>query len=93
MQNDGNAAACAGVIAVDDPQLGPLQKNQGFTPTMAIPKTSPAWNAGDPNTSLALDQRRETRPQMDGWDIGAYELCFHHLDECIVVSGSSVPAR
>ncbi len=73
--------ACPGVVATDDPQLGPLQNNQGLIPTMAIPITSPAWNSASPgtsgpNTSLATDQRGQTRPEMGGFDIGAFELCL-----------------
>lgn len=44
MQNNNN---CEGVVTTGDPQLGPLQNNGGFTPTMAIPETSAAFNAAD----------------------------------------------
>lgn len=71
----GTFVACPGVVTSDDPQLGPLQSNIGLTPTMAIPNTSPAFNAADPTTSLASDQRGVDRPQAGGFDIGAYELC------------------
>jgi uncharacterized repeat protein (TIGR02543 family) len=68
--------ACPGVAVTADPQLGPLQDNGGFTPTSAIPFGSAAMSAADSNTSLATDQRGETRPQVTGgWDIGAYEVC------------------
>jgi hypothetical protein len=53
-----------------------LQNNGGFTPTMAIPETSAAFNAADPNTSLSTDQRNDPRPEMGGYDIGAFELCI-----------------
>jgi CSLREA domain-containing protein len=67
---------CLGVVASSDPQLGPLQNNGGFTPTMAIPKSSPALNAADAGTSLAADQRGQARPALGGFDIGAFELCL-----------------
>jgi hypothetical protein len=41
-QNDN----CLGVVTSLDPQLGPLQNNPGLTPTMAIPKSSPAKQCG-----------------------------------------------
>jgi hypothetical protein len=64
---------CGGIVTAGDPQLGPLQWNQGPTPTMAIAMGSPAWNAADPTTSLPQDQRRQERPAMGGFDIGAFE--------------------
>ncbi|HWW14797.1 MAG TPA: choice-of-anchor Q domain-containing protein [Candidatus Dormibacteraeota bacterium] len=74
IQNNDN---CLGVVSTADPQLGPLQYNQGNTPTMAIPKTSPAFNTADPGTSLPADQRGQPRPALNGLpDIGAFELCL-----------------
>jgi len=71
-----NNASCPGVVATADPQLGPLQDNGGFTPTMAISTTSSAWNTADADTSLGSDQRGQVRPAMNGlFDIGAFELC------------------
>jgi Divergent InlB B-repeat domain len=69
-------AGCQGVVTSADPQLGPLQYNDGPTPTMAIATGSPAWNAADPGTSLTVDQRKQDRPAMGGFDIGAFELCI-----------------
>jgi List-Bact-rpt repeat protein/FIMAH domain-containing protein len=88
IQNNDN---CGVEISSDDPLLGPLQNNQGLTPTMAIPQgtasqPSPAWNAGDPVTSLEVDQRGQTRPAMDGFDLGAFELCLDRFgNPCHVV--------
>ena len=82
---------CQGVVTTSDPQLGPLQYNQGATPTMAIGSTSPAWNAADPATSLPVDQRKQPRPAMGGFDIGAFELClegFGKLQQpCLILAG------
>jgi hypothetical protein len=67
--------ACDGVVTTTDPQLGALQDNGGPTWTMAIPLFSSAMSAADPTTSVAFDQRYADRPQVAGWDIGAYEIC------------------
>lgn len=68
--------ACPGVVATGDPLLGPLQLNPpGITPTMAIPTSGPAFNTADVSTSLSIDQRGVDRPQVGGFDIGAYEAC------------------
>jgi CSLREA domain-containing protein/uncharacterized repeat protein (TIGR02543 family) len=69
--NDG----CDGVVSTDDPKLGPLQNNGGFTPTMSIPLFSSAWNTADAATSQPTDQRGQARPELGGFDIGAYEVC------------------
>lgn len=72
IQNNNN---CDGVVSTDDPKLGSLQNNGGFTPTMALPLFSSALNAADVSTSLPQDQRGQNRPALGGYDIGAYELC------------------
>ena len=82
IQNNDSSRPCdlpvgAGTVSTADPQLGPLQNNQGFTPTMAIGTSSPAYGTADPGSSLAADQRAFPRPSLDrhGFDIGAFELC------------------
>jgi len=55
-----------------DPLLGPLQDNGGPTFTHAISQISPAFNGAADGPDL--DQRSFTRPMLDGFDIGAYEL-------------------
>jgi hypothetical protein len=67
--------SCPGVVSGSDPNLGPLQNNGGLTPTMAIPKSSPAFNAADPFHATNRDQRNIFRPQVGAPDIGAFELC------------------
>ncbi|HWY44497.1 MAG TPA: choice-of-anchor Q domain-containing protein [Candidatus Sulfotelmatobacter sp.] len=70
---------CPGIITRDNPQLGPLQLNSpGITPTMAISKLSSAFDTADAGTSLIIDQRGFPRPQENGFDIGAFELCIPH---------------
>jgi CSLREA domain-containing protein len=66
---------CGGVVSVNDPQLQPLANDSGLTPTMAITKSSSAFNAADPSVSLEYDQRGIYRPQAGGFDIGAFEVC------------------
>jgi CSLREA domain-containing protein len=66
---------CGGVVRTNDPQLQPLANDGGLTPTMAITKSSPAFNAADPSVALEYDQRGVYRPQAGAFDIGAYEVC------------------
>ena len=62
-------------VSHSDPQLGPLQKNGGFTRTMALGQGSAAIDAGGVNaTCSATDQRNVSRPQGLGCDEGAYEV-------------------
>jgi hypothetical protein len=86
---------CGGVVTSSNPELGPLQYNQGATPTMAIASSSPAWNAADPASSLLVDQRRQPRPEMGGFDIGAFEFCvegFGRLAQpCLIIAGIEDP--
>ena len=71
----GPFAPCHGVVSTSNPQLQPLQLNSpGNTPTMAIFPSSPAFNSADPGTSLSTDQRGVARPQLGGFDIGAFEF-------------------
>ena len=60
-------------IITDDPLLGPLADNGGFTMTHALRAGSSAIDAGDPNFCPATDQRGVVRPIGSGCDIGAYE--------------------
>lgn len=83
--NIGSAGSCP-LVAVGDsmmtnPLLGPLQDNGGPTPTHALQSTSPALNAGSPETPGSsatacelTDQRGLSRPQGSTCDIGALEL-------------------
>ena len=86
---------CGGIVSSSDPQLGPLAYNQGATPTMAIGSTSPAWNAGVLESSLPVDQRKQERPAMGGFDIGAFELCLEGFGRlqapCLILAGVETP--
>lgn len=67
----------------EDPRLRALEDNGGPTPTMAIPKSSPATDKGG-SGGLTTDQRRKRRPVNlagigdaaggDGADVGAFEI-------------------
>jgi hypothetical protein len=93
IQNNNN---CDGVVSTGNPELGPLQNNGGFTPTMAIPTASAAFNTADPSTSLSTDQRNDPRPEMGGYDIGAFELCIPRnptiVGECSAPPGIAPPS-
>ena len=87
----------AGDLNNTDPMLGPLQYNGGPTQTMAIPLSSTAVDAGNPNGCsdglghlLKTDQRGKPRPDTEdsgGCDIGAYEL-QSAAPTCIPIGGS-----
>jgi len=69
-----------------DPFLGPLADNGGFTQTHALQPGSPAIDAGDPTNCPAADQRGFPRPidgdGIDGprCDMGAYEAELNVFD-------------
>lgn len=69
-----------------DPLLGPLADNGGFTLTHALGTDSPAIDAGDPTNCPATDQRGFPRPVdgdgVDGprCDMGAYEFEVMQID-------------
>jgi hypothetical protein len=70
----GPVSPCPKPVTTSNPQLQPLQLNSpGHTPTMAIFPTSPAFNKADPGSSLPFDQGHVSRPQLGGFDIGAFE--------------------
>ena len=68
-------ATCEDIIT-DDPLLGPLADNGGFTQTHALLPGSSAIDAGnsDPAVCPDTDQRGVARPIGNGCDIGAYEF-------------------
>lgn len=82
----GNISNCTFAITTgdqtnNDPLLGPLQDNGGFTFTHALLPGSPAIDTGNPagctdqdGNLLPADQRGVARPQGSRCDIGAFEL-------------------
>lgn len=65
---------CGTPALSEDPGLGPLADNGGFTQTMALLTDSPAIDAGNDSVCPASDQRGITRPQGLHCDIGAFEF-------------------
>jgi len=65
--------ASCDVIITDDPLLGPLADNGGFTMTHALRAGSSAIDTGICVTGVTTDQRGVKRPLGSGCDIGAYE--------------------
>lgn len=68
-------------VVGEDPLLGELMNNGGFTPTMALGPASPAKDAipeesclDSDDEPLLVDQRGRARPAGGGCDIGAFEL-------------------
>ena len=61
-------------IILDDPLLGPLADNGGFTQTHALLAGSSAIDTGDLAACPETDQRGVRRPIGSGCDIGSYEF-------------------
>lgn len=71
-----------------DPKLGPLQNNGGSTFTHALLDGSPAIDAANPNANVLIDQRGVTRPQGNGFDIGAFEATSTPVGTPFVVTSN-----
>ena len=61
-----------------DPLLQDLADNGGPTNTCALGLDSSAIDAGE-TVAVSDDQRGVSRPQKDGFDIGAYELGYYEI--------------
>ena len=61
-------------IITADPKLGTLGNYGGYTQTIPIQAGSSAIDAANPAYAPNTDQRGVARPQLLGYDIGAYEL-------------------
>ncbi|HEX6874144.1 MAG TPA: choice-of-anchor Q domain-containing protein [Nocardioidaceae bacterium] len=84
---------CVGSVVDADPLLGPLQVNPpGKTPTMALDVNSPAIDAGSTTGTKPDDQRGVARPQLGGYDIGAYEFDVPTDTTAPVAAPSAAPA-
>jgi hypothetical protein len=62
------------VTLTNDPALGPLTNNGGFTLTHALLPDSPAIDTGSSAGAPATDQRGRQRVVGGGLDLGAYEV-------------------
>lgn len=77
--NISNDATCSAAMTLSgdknsvDPLLGSLLLDAN-TYVFPITTSSPAYNAADPSSSPATDQRGVVRPQCGTYDVGAYEL-------------------
>ena len=60
----------------EDPLLGPLADNGGWTRTHALTPASLACDAGEATMMLPTDQRGVIRPQGIAQDMGAYEFAY-----------------
>ena len=83
--------ACAAGVTLAEPQLGPLQDNGGFAPTMMPASGSPAVGAGA--NCPATDQRGRTRPGL--CTLGAVEAdgTVGVCSSCGRPDGSATDAR
>jgi len=79
-------STCTNVYS-NDPVLGPLQNNGGFTKTMALGAGSFAIDVADNSSCAAQDQRGVPRPQGDGCDMGAYEVRARSFDSVAAYDG------
>ena len=61
-------------IYTGDPKLGSLAENGEMTQSHAIATGSSAIDNGTSAGAPSTDQREVSRPQGNGYDIGAYEL-------------------
>ena len=71
-----NVDICNNIIT-NDPLLGSLQYNGGYTMTL-VPSGS-ALDAGNDGTCLATDQRGVSRPQGSHCDVGAVEVVVDQI--------------
>jgi predicted outer membrane repeat protein len=70
----------------EDPLIGPLQDNGGFTQTMALGDGSPAINTAEDTNCPDIDQRGVTRPLGSHCDMGAYEYDNSTIE--VMIGGS-----
>jgi hypothetical protein len=76
MTTGSNTSTDANVITrADDPNLGPLQiNNGGLTPTMVPGAGSPALRGGDPSLAPPTDQNGNPRPPNGPIDLGSVQV-------------------
>jgi hypothetical protein len=94
VNDDGSFAGGTGDQIGADPMLGPLVNNGGETATHDLLCGSAAIDAGDPGSSLTVDQRNEIRPFGGRIDIGAVEkneVCCSIDSATVGVQGACDP--
>ena len=74
LDSDNSCGLTAEDLKNVDPRLTPLGDNGGPTRTHALNPGSPAIDAGKELDSITTDQRGVSRPQRNGFDIGAFEM-------------------
>jgi hypothetical protein len=72
--------------STNNPMLGPLTSNGGFTQTHLPQSGSPVLNAGIASGAPTTDQRGVTRPQGFAVDMGAVERCETKPSKPVLVS-------
>jgi hypothetical protein len=72
---DSDGTCGVGTLSNQNPKLGNLIVNGGFTPTFPLLPGSPAIDAGNPTTCTSTDQQGNPRPDVTGTncDVGADE--------------------
>ncbi len=86
-------------ILTEDPLLGPLSDNGGFTQTIPLLEGSSAIDTGNDSVCYNTDQRGVTRPQGLHCDIGAYEFMDNNptitpsLTPTMTVTNTSTPTE
>ncbi|MCJ7695714.1 MAG: CSLREA domain-containing protein [Anaerolineaceae bacterium] len=86
MNNAPSTTACGTPLLTNNPNLGALVNNGGFTQTMALPETSPAVDQGHVTYCETEDQRGVVRPSGPGCDLGAYEYEYPDTTPPVVSS-------
>ncbi len=79
-------------VITSDPKLGPLGDYGGYTQTIPLLEGSSAIDTGDGVYYSATDQRGVSRPQGNGYDIGAYEVYVYVDTFPPEVESFSIPA-
>lgn len=79
-----------------NPMLGTLADNGGYTLTQALQSGSPVLDVADATACPATDQRGVARPQGPGCDIGAFEDGPAHIavlgkDNAVIANGNTSP--
>ncbi len=88
--DDYDLSTISGYVTSADPKLQNLADNGGPTQTCALGLASSALDAGIFVDTVSTDQRGVARPQVIGYDIGAYEYEPHDNGDGCNISALSV---